>query len=121
MLTHLSFGKAVLHLDPETEDFHIEFHTREDPAKIDRARLEAFLHGFVEDDGDPYDMQEFVGDCLECASYCTTPGCITLHVCAIYRLYLVHRDALTDIEEYDMPSLVPTAYGPFSGFMEAVK
>lgn len=120
--TYLTFGKASLSLEPAAQDFHIEFHSRGNPTDLARIRSEAFSRGFVEDDeADPCDMQEFVGECWECAGYCTVSACATLHECTIWRVYLIHRDTLYVIEEYDMPDLSLTAYGPFSGQMEAVK
>lgn len=94
-----------LHLDPEGFDFHIEFHETETPTfAIALMRETAFRRGYVQDceiGADPYDSEEFMGD-------------------GIWRVYLTPKDPISDKRNEDMPSLIETAYGPYSGFMEAM-
>lgn len=99
--------RVKLHINDADTMYWIEFHEESDPTYIDAMLRTAGRKGYVEDrDEDPTDMRELMED-------------------GIWRLYLVTAEWRYDIPtprggDKTMPDLSLTAYGPMSGFMEAV-
>lgn len=121
LLSHGSpFCKILwLTIDPVQFDFHIDFHTKTPTFALALMRERAFRLGYVEDieddQTDPYDQAEMLDDCD-----CSPVDSYGMPTCTMFRLYLAHKDAIPDTQEWMMPDLSQTAYGPHSGFMEAV-
>lgn len=112
IVVHSAFdARAKLHINDDEFEAYIEFHEETSPQV--RADLigTAWARGWEEDDEDgltdSYDTHVYVGD-------------------GLWRIYLCTRDNRFDGFEipaqrgYEMPDLTLTAYGPFSGVMEAV-
>jgi hypothetical protein len=110
--------RVQLHVDRANVTHYIEFHEDSPPAARHDMILLARSRGLVPDDGgraDPYDNAVPVGEFVH------VPG-QPPQDSGVLRLYLVTADTIPDIpfQRSSMPDLSPTAYGPFSGFMEAV-
>lgn len=103
--------RAKLHINDDEFEAFIEFHEETAPAVRRELLASAWARGWEEDDedglADSYDTNVYIGN-------------------GYWRTYLCTRDSRFDGFEiptqrsYEMPSLIPTAYGPFSGVMEAV-
>jgi len=101
--TSYSDDRCKLHIDPAAFDAHVEYHTDAPQwainALIDLARGRGWV---VDDDHDPLCDDVYVSD-------------------GVWRTYLVPADPMRDGPlEASLPDLSLTAYGPHSGFMEAV-
>lgn len=96
-------SRVKLYVDPLRFDFHIEFHTDASPYALESMLETAWLRGYCVDNGaDFYEQTEMLDDTL-------------------MRVYLVPVEPVRDTAmEEDLPDLSTTAYGPHSGFMEAI-
>lgn len=90
--------RVKLHVDYDDEAYWVEYHDTCLVEHIEDMTITALGHGLtVDDEGDPYEMEEHIGY-------------------GFMRRYLV----LSTGDE-TMPHLSQTAYGPLSGFMEACR
>lgn len=96
-------SRIKLCINPADFDFHIEFPMLAAPADLEDATEQAYMRGYVVDTGaDLYEQAEIISE-------------------DTMRIYLVPAEAVRDTPlEENLPDLSTTAYGPFSGFMEAV-
>jgi len=95
--------RVKLHINPVETEFYIQFHVESSPENIESMTELAWTRGYCEDAGsDPYDVTVMIDE--------TT-----------MRTYLCSIEAVRDTPlEENLPDLTKTAYGPHSGFMEAV-
>lgn len=100
--------RIKLHIHDTEYEAWFQYHEASDRHDVEAIVLSARSRGWVED-ADPeayYDMRHYMGD-------------------GIWRVYLQTADTRYDENngrpgDDDMPDLSQTAYGPHSGFMEAV-
>lgn len=95
--------RVKLHINPVDFEFYVEFHIESLPGYIESMTELAWERGYCEDAGtDPYELTMMVDE--------TT-----------MRTYLCPVEPVRDTAlENTLPDLSTTAYGPHSGFMEAV-
>lgn len=96
-------SRIVLALDPKAFDFHVDFAMDSPEFAVELVMEMAWRRGYCVDLGaDPYEQTVMLDD-------------MTM------RTYLVPIEPVRDTPlEAILPDLNLTAYGPFSGFMEAV-
>lgn len=100
--------RCTLHINDAEYEAWIEFHEETYPTVRKLLLQSAWSRGWeedVEDDlTDDYDSNVYMGE-------------------GLWRTYLITRDGRPDIPlpRGEMPDLTLTAYGPFSGVMEAIR
>jgi hypothetical protein len=102
-------ARAKLHINDDEYEAFVEFHEETAPAVRRELLASAAARGWEEEDSevDDYDTTVYLDG-------------------GMVRVYLATRDSRFDGFEvpaqrhYEMPDLTLTAYGPFSGVMEAV-
>lgn len=96
--------RTTLHIDRANYAFWIEYHEDTTLYALRNMKHLAYSKGLIEDpEEDVLDMTEHFGN-------------------GMVRLYLVTRETCPDVpfDRSSMPDTERTAYGPLSGFMEAV-